>query len=167
MKTLIRINLPSILALLLFLPQQFAFAISQVQLDQVQIDIGKKQIKLSQLKGKVIYIDFWASWCIPCRKSFPWMNDMNKKYSHQGLKIIAINLDKSRALATKFLKKYPASFTIGYDPTGKLANKFNAKGMPSTYLIDRNGKIVSSHLGFKKKDSPKLEALIKAELFKK
>ena len=99
-------------------------------------------------KGKVIYLDFWASWCGPCRKSFPWMNDIQKKYQQEGLVIISVNVDNNKALANEFLAEVPANFKVFYDPKGKVARKFKLKGMPSSYIIDRSGKMVSAHVGF-------------------
>jgi len=99
-------------------------------------------------EGKIVYLDFWASWCGPCRKSFPWMNDMQKKYQQQGLVIISVNVDNDRALANEFLAKVHAQFNVFYDPKGKVARKFKLKGMPSSYIFDRTGKLVSTHVGF-------------------
>jgi thiol-disulfide isomerase/thioredoxin len=99
-------------------------------------------------KGKVIYLDFWASWCGPCRKSFPWMNDMQQQYQQQGLVVISVNVDNEKSLAEEFLNETPANFSVFYDPKGKVARKFKLKGMPSSYLIDRTGKMVSTHVGF-------------------
>lgn len=104
--------------------------------------------QLTKEQGKVIYIDFWASWCIPCRKSFPWMNDLTAKYKTKGLTIISINLDHSRALADEFLIENPANFPVIYDPKGLIARKYKLKGMPSSFIVNRKGKIVSAHVGF-------------------
>ena len=103
---------------------------------------------LTKHKGEVIYLDFWASWCGPCRKSFPWMNDIEAEYKQQGFSVISINLDANKALATKFLNEMPASFTVIYDPKGKIAKHFKIQGMPSSMLIGRDGKIKSRHTGF-------------------
>ena len=103
---------------------------------------------LTKHKGEVIYLDFWASWCGPCRKSFPWMNDIEAEYKQQGFSVISINLDANKALATKFLNEMPASFTVIYDPKGKIAKHFKIQGMPSSLLIGRDGKIKSRHTGF-------------------
>ncbi len=103
---------------------------------------------MQQHQGKVVYLDFWASWCGPCRKSFPWMNAMQKKYHQQGFVVISINLDSDKQLAVKFLQQTPAQFTIIYDNKGKLANKFQLKGMPSSFLFNRQGMLLSSHSGF-------------------
>ncbi len=101
-------------------------------------------------KGKVIYLDFWASWCGPCRKSFPWMNKMQQQYQQQGLVVLSVNVDNQKSLAEEFLNETPANFAVFYDPKGKVARKFKLKGMPSSYLIDRSGKMVATHVGFSK-----------------
>ncbi|WOH35768.1 redoxin family protein [Thalassotalea fonticola] len=103
---------------------------------------------LDDNKGKVIYLDFWASWCIPCRKSFPWMNAMEAKYAGQGFKVITVNVDVEKSLALEFLQENPANFTVVYDPKGAIAKEFKLKGMPSSYMINKLGKPVSAHVGF-------------------
>ena len=118
-------------------------------------------VELAKHKGEVVYIDFWATWCPPCRKSFPWMEEMHKKYEDLGLKIIAISLDGKRAPVELFLKSMPASFTIAHDPQGKSADTYKLKGMPTSYLIDRDGNIQSSHTGFRESDKQKLEKHMK------
>jgi thiol-disulfide isomerase/thioredoxin len=115
---------------------------------------------LTKLKGKVVYIDFWASWCVPCRKSFPWMNDMRNRYDRKDLQIIAINLDSDRDEARKFLDKIPANFDIAYDPDGEVAAKYDLQVMPSSYLINKNGEVVFAHKGFREGDTAEIEAKI-------
>lgn len=110
--------------------------------------VGDFEDKIADLKGQVVYIDFWASWCIPCRQSFPWMNEMQSKYKDQGLKVITVNLDHKKALAEAFLKEYPGNFEVVYDPKGKLAKKFKLKGMPNSFIVNKDGKLVSRHVGF-------------------
>lgn len=119
---------------------------------------------LQQYKGNVIYVDFWASWCGPCRKSFPWMNSMQNKYS--DLKIISINVDNDKSLATEFLKKVPANFPIIYDPKGKTAKKYKLKGMPSSYIFNKKGQHVSSHVGFTETKKNKYELELQSLLTK-
>ena len=104
--------------------------------------------KLSQYQGKVVYLDFWASWCGPCRQSFPWMNQMQTQFADAGFTVLSVNLDAKPELAKKFLDTYPANFPIFYDHKGKVAKALKVKGMPSSYIIDRNGQIVSKHVGF-------------------
>lgn len=103
---------------------------------------------INEYQGKIVYLDFWASWCIPCRKSFPWMNKMHQQYSSDELVIIAVNLDKKKSLADDFLQENPAKFKVIYDPKGQLAKHFHIKGMPSSIIFDRNGKPVVAHTGF-------------------
>jgi len=114
--------------------------------------LSTSQIELEQYivknKGKVIYLDFWASWCGPCRKSFPWMNSIQASYKQQGFTIISINLDANKTLADKFLIETPATFPVIYDAKGILAKHYKIKGMPSSILIGRDGMIKSRHAGF-------------------
>ncbi len=122
------------------------------------------QIDLSQLKGRVVYVDFWASWCGPCRKSFPWLKEMQARYGKDGLEIVAINLDKDHDKALRFLREYAPAFTVAFDPQAVSARAFAVKGMPSSYLIDRDGRVVMTHVGFRKKDTEALESRIRALL---
>ncbi|WP_196140900.1 TlpA disulfide reductase family protein [Aliikangiella sp. G2MR2-5] len=123
-----------------------------------QSAITQLQTALNTNKGKVIYVDFWASWCKPCRQSFPWMNQMKRKYGAEGLKIITVNLDKEHQLAEQFLKENPADFQIIFDPKGETAEKFALQGMPMSFVFDRNGKPQFSHVGFITKKIPQYES---------
>ena len=124
-------------------------------------DASPSSFDIGHYKGKVVYLDFWASWCVPCRKSFPWMNQLREKYSADDLVIIAVNLDKKKVLANEFLKENPAAFNIIYDAKGIIAKKFQIKGMPSSVIFDRNGKPVIAHTGFFVKKINKYEQEIK------
>lgn len=119
-----------------------------------------KNVNLAELKGKVVYLDFWASWCDPCRKSFPWMNDLHARYNDKNFAVIAINLDSSNEDATKFLDRIPAKFIVAYDPEGEVATKYNLRAMPTSYLIDKKGQIVFTHQGFRDSDSKEIEEKI-------
>lgn len=135
--------------------------------DTIELETDQGKLRLADLKGQVVYLDFWASWCGPCRKSFPWLHDMQQEFAAKGFRIVAVNLDKQRRAAEKFLKKYPANFTIAFDPEGQIASQFKVSGMPSSFLIDRQGNIVSSHVGFLEKKAPELKQRIRALLNKK
>ena len=95
-----------------------------------------------------LLVDFWASWCGPCRRSFPWMNDMQQKYGSKGFVVVGINVDKKRADADKFLAQNPASFAIAFDEAGTTPSAYAVKGMPSSYLVDGKGNVVYVERGF-------------------
>lgn len=105
-------------------------------------------LDLSHYRGKVVLVDFWASWCAPCRKSFPWLNEMQRKYGERGLVVIGVNVDATRDDAETFLRDVPSKFQIVYDPSGALATEYKVPGMPSSFLFGPDGKLVSSHIGF-------------------
>lgn len=122
------------------------------------------QLQLSELKGKWVYLDFWASWCGPCRKSFPAMNQWYSEWQHLNIVIIAVNLDDSETLAQEFLAETPASFPILWDPDWKVADLFGVRGMPTSFLIDTEGSLVSQHQGFSEAKAQRIKADIDALL---
>ena len=119
---------------------------------------------LDALDGEVVYVDFWASWCPPCLRSFPWMDALEARFARRGLRVVAINLDAERADATRFLETTPVRFDVAFDPAGTSAEAFGLLGMPSSYLIDREGRVALAHVGFRRRDAAALEAAIAAVL---
>lgn len=119
---------------------------------------------LDEHRGKVVLVDFWASWCVPCRRSFPWLNDMQRKYAADGLVIIGINEDDDQNEATGFLAQYPAEFQILPDPGGRIASQFELLAMPSSFLIGRDGELITNHLGFKVAKIAEYEATLRQAL---
>ena len=105
-------------------------------------------LDLKAHRGKVVYLDFWASWCKPCRESFPWMNGLLASYPADKFTIITINLDAETEAMHRFLDKVPASFDIYHDPSGRLAEQFQIEAMPTSYLISPSGEVVKKHIGF-------------------
>ena len=112
------------------------------------LTIGQDKIDFNDYRGKVLLLDFWASWCGPCRQSFPWMNEIQAKYNDQGLVVIAVNLDQEKQAAADFLADVPAKFKIVYDPDGSSAEQMEVMGMPMSYLIDRQGHLRHRLIGF-------------------
>lgn len=121
-------------------------------------------IKLSAFKGKVVYVDFWASWCGPCKQSFPWLNEMQSKYGAKGFQVIGVNVDAKTAEAKVFLNDVPAKFTVAYDDKGVTPKQFGIKGMPSSVLVDASGKVILQHTGFRDADKAQLEQAIQQAL---
>ena len=117
-------------------------------------------LDLADHAGKVVVVDFWASWCVPCRRSFPWLNAMHDKYGDDGLVIIGVNLDESREDAEAFLAEYPPKFQILYDDAKVLARQFEVMAMPMSYVIGRNGQQIARHFGFKVKKQDDYEGAI-------
>jgi len=121
-------------------------------------------VRLADMKGKVVYLDFWASWCAPCKQSFPWMNEMQAKYGPAGFQVVAINVDAKRSDAEEFLKGTPAQFTIAFDTKGESPKTYAIKGMPSSFLIGPDGRVLAAHTGFKDSDRKALEDKIRDAL---
>jgi thiol-disulfide isomerase/thioredoxin len=107
---------------------------------------------LKEYRGKVVYLDFWASWCGPCRQSLPLLNDLRKELKRKGFEVIAVNLDENVSDAKDFLKQFPVQYPVLLDSKGTVPAKYNLPGMPTSYLIDRKGLVQKVHIGFKETD---------------
>jgi peroxiredoxin len=127
---------------------------------------GGTPMSLEQLKGKVVFVDFWASWCGPCRQSLPQYEKLRTELAQQEFAIVAINLDEEAADASAFLKQHPVNYTILRDPAGDVPKAFGLAGMPTSYLIDRDGIVRAVHTGFDPADIEKLRVEIHALLEK-
>jgi thiol-disulfide isomerase/thioredoxin len=147
--------------LLLLLSSIFAHA---NQAPDFKLPGDVQPIALKDYRNKIVYLDFWASWCAPCKQAFPWMSELQQRYRAQGFEVIAINLDSNPQDAREFLALLKPSFSIAYDTDGQIADKYQIKAMPSSFLLNRNGDIAYAHQGFKVRDSAELEARIKALL---
>lgn len=121
---------------------------------------GDPTYNLQELKGKVVYMDFWASWCPPCIKSFPFLNQLDQDLKDKGLHVVGINLDEKVADAQDFLAKNPVDFSIVADPSKQCAKVLELMAMPTSYLIDRSGNVRHIHQGFRSGESEELRALI-------
>ncbi len=119
---------------------------------------------LSAYRGKVVLLDFWASWCGPCKESFPWMQRLEERFGTRGLVVIAVNVDRDRQLADRFLQALQPHFLILFDPHAQLAERFQVSGMPESYYIDRTGKVRHTHLGFRTDEREAAEREVEALL---
>lgn len=113
-----------------------------------------ENVALGDFKDRVIYLDFWASWCAPCRQSLPLLNAMRGDFERDDFEVVAINLDTDPALGRRFLKHYPVDYPVASDPQGKVAASYQLPNMPTAYIIDRTGKIAQVHNGFRPSDMP-------------
>jgi len=113
---------------------------------------------------RATYVDFWASWCTPCRLSFPWMNEMHDRYAARGLRIVAIGLDRHEADAHRFLQRTQPRFAIALDPAAESARQLEVQAMPSSYLFSAERRLLFSHRGFRLEDRAALERRLQAAL---
>jgi peroxiredoxin len=128
---------------------------------------GSGDVTLASLHGKVVFLDFWASWCGPCQKSMPQFDAMAKKFPADRFALVGVNVDKNVADAKKALAKRPVSYTILSDPSGSLPGRYGVATMPMAYLIDADGAVRMVHKGFRDGDIEKLEAEIQKLLAEK
>lgn len=114
-------------------------------------------VALAGLKGSVVYVDFWASWCVPCRLSMPALDDLYRRHKARGFAVVGVNKDATVADAQRFLVKVPVTFTLVSDPSDSAARGFDVKAMPSGYLVDRKGVVRHVHRGFTPETGAALE----------
>ena len=128
---------------------------------------GSGELKLGDLRGKVVFVDFWASWCGPCQKSMPQFDALAKELPADRFALIGVNVDKDTAAAKKVLGKRPVSYTIVSDPSGSLPGRYGVETMPMAYLIDGDGAVRYVHKGFRDGDIEKLREHIQKLLAEK
>ena len=131
-------------------------------------DVYGRAVSLNGLKGKVVYVNFWASWCGPCQEEFPQLENLAKKYADSGLTILAINQDKKRSNMQEFLGKFsavPSNMIILTDPSSSVITQYGPRAMPTSYVIDKQGVVRYIHFGFGESDPSKwikeIDALIR------
>ena len=110
------------------------------------------EVSLAQYRGEVVMINFWASWCGPCRQEFPLLESIYKKYGKMGFTLLGVNVEPDSQAANEWLKQTPVSFPILYDKDSKVSKLYDVAGMPSTVIIDRSGKLRMLHRGYKPGD---------------
>ncbi|EAT11806.1 TlpA disulfide reductase family protein [Bermanella marisrubri] len=125
---------------------------------------SQKKVSLKQYRGKVVYVDFWASWCGPCRQSLPLLTKLRAEMKKQPFEVLAINLDEEVDAAKGFLKQYPVNYPVLLDPEGNVAAQYQLPGMPTSFIVDKRGRIKHVHVGFKPQDIDKIRQQVKSLL---
>jgi peroxiredoxin len=121
-----------------------------------------ENIKLSELRGEVVMINFWASWCAPCRQEMPLLEALYKKYSDLGFVLLGVNVEEDSTQANQLLKEIPVTFPILYDNRNEVTKLYNVVAMPSTMLVDRDGKMRFLHRGYLPGDEEEYAKQVKA-----
>jgi peroxiredoxin len=119
-------------------------------------------LKLSEQRGTVILLNFWASWCGPCRTEMPLLDDLYQEYRDYGFTVLGVNLDENRDQADRLLDKIPVTFPVLFDPQNSTSETYGVDAMPTTVLIDRNGVVRHHHRGYKDGYMDKYEDQVKA-----
>jgi peroxiredoxin len=122
---------------------------------------GGAPVALADQRGKVVYLDFWASWCAPCAVSLPLLDELSREFPAKDFQVVAVNVDHDTARARDFLARRPVGFRSASDPDGMLPERFGISTMPTSFLIDRDGVVRHVHAGFRKSDVDGLRALIR------
>jgi len=117
-------------------------------------------MRLADFRGKVVLVDFWASWCVPCKASFPALDALYREYHARGVEVLAVNVDERHRDADAFLAERPHALPVLFDPAGASAAAFGVEGMPSAFLIDRDGIVRFTHMGY----SGNVDAIYRQEL---
>jgi thiol-disulfide isomerase/thioredoxin len=123
--------------------------------------LGGKNLKLSEMAGNVVLINFWASWCAPCREEMPLLNDLHKKYEPLGFTVLGVNVEEDAKNARDFLKNFPVDFPVLLDNKNQVSKKYNVIAMPTTVVVDRDGNMRFLHQGYKPGDEEKYRKMVK------
>jgi thiol-disulfide isomerase/thioredoxin len=135
-------------AFLVLAPEWLAGASPKTAPDVTLRTADGAAVQLTAYRGKVLLVDFWASWCVPCKTSFPALDAIYREYQPRGLEVLAVNLDEERRSADAFLAEHPHRLTVFFDPKGVAPLAFGVKGMPTSFLIDKSGAIRFTHMGY-------------------
>ncbi|MFT6924847.1 MAG: thiol-disulfide isomerase/thioredoxin [Psychromonas sp.] len=131
-------------------------------LDGIEIH-SQQALGLHDLLGKIVLIDFWATWCIPCRQSFPYLNDLQDELKNDDFIVLGVNLDENSKDILKFTHRFPAQFLILRDVPEWQRTAYEIEGVPTSYLIDKKGKIVKKFTGFKKSEFNKIKQWVSTQ----
>lgn len=153
-------------ALLLAACVSVAGPASAVELNQPAPDftlksLSGKNLKLSEMAGKVVLVNFWASWCDPCREEMPLLNALHNKYEPLGFTVLGVNVEEDVAGALTFLKNVPVDFPVLLDSSNRVSKQYQVIAMPTTVMVDRDGKLRYLHKGYKSGDEAKYRQMVK------
>jgi peroxiredoxin len=123
-------------------------------------NLSGQEVSLTDFRGKVILLNFWATWCPPCIAEIPRFNKLRKAYAKKNFEIVAVSTDRSLSTARKFIRKHPVSFIVLHDSSIKVSRKYNVFSIPTTFLIDKKGKIIEKFLGGHDWNSPEIRKKI-------
>lgn len=127
-------------------------------------DLSGNPVQLSQLRGKVVVVDFWASWCEPCRQALPELEQIYQRHQEAGLVVVGVNVDRDAANARSFLRRTRVSFPVVHDEGQRVAGQYRPPRMPSTFVIDRQGVVRHVHAGYRNGDGARIETAIRSLL---
>ncbi len=136
------------LLLLIISSSPMAAAVQDPAPDFTLKSLGGENLKLSELRGEVVMVNFWASWCGPCRQEMPLLDQLYKRYQPMGFTILGVNVEENAGAAKKVLQEQPVSFPILFDPSNQVSELYQVSAMPSTFLVDRDGKLRFLHKGY-------------------
>jgi cytochrome c biogenesis protein CcmG/thiol:disulfide interchange protein DsbE len=124
--------------------------------DVAMTTLAGKPISLASLRGKVALIDFWASWCAPCKEEMPFLESLHKKHGSSGLVIVGVSVDSDRGKADRFIRDLKVTFPIVHDEKHAVADQYEPPRMPTSFILDREGKVRFVHAGYHKDDAAKI-----------
>ena len=133
----------------------FAAPVKGGEVDFVAFDLAGRSVELKHYRGKVVLVDFWASWCEPCKVAMPFYQELQKQFPEK-LVVLGVSMDEDREALQAALKKRPVDFKILHDPSGKIAEYFSVEAMPSSFILDARGRLQFEHRGFVEADKARI-----------